>query len=108
MAQHKKKKKKKKILEIVIKLANLSGGTTQWFVACVGVLNVWCGSYIIICNDHIFAHVSMVTKTMAYTYTHVHMRIHTVTRMYAHKCMHTYMHTDTDTLLLLLYVLVIS
>ena len=46
------------ILEIVIKLANLSGGITQleivkigqpvWWhntlvVACVGVLHVWCG-----------------------------------------------------------------
>ena len=30
--------------QIVIKLANLSGGTTQRFVACMGVLNVWCGS----------------------------------------------------------------
>ena len=31
-------------LEIVIKVAKRSGGTTQWFVACVGVSNVWCGS----------------------------------------------------------------
>ena len=31
-------------LEIVIKVANLSGGTTQWFVVCIGVSNAWCRS----------------------------------------------------------------